>query len=381
MKFITQISRVLVGVLFIFSGFVKLVDPLGFSYKLDEYFAPDVLNIPFLQPYALGLSVFLVILEVMLGVALLLGFWKKITAWLLLLMIIFFTFLTFYSAYFNKVTDCGCFGDAIPLTPWQSFGKDIVLLVLVVIVFANVRFIKPLFGKSGLSAIMGFILIGCMGLGIYVLNHLPVIDFRPYAEGKNVIEGMKPAEEVGKKPPVYGTVYYLKNQNTGDEKKISSQEYVDQKWYEKKEWKLESDKTETVMLEDGYVPPIHDFVVLRDDEDITKEVLHMPAVFLVIAYDIHTTNPAAYPRINEFANAAEKAGIPLMGLSASLAGDVEKARHELQTPFPFALMDETTLKTIIRANPGVVLLKNGTVAGKWNGKDLPPFEEIRKEYL
>ena len=147
MKFITQISRLLVGTLFIFSGLIKLNDPMGFSFKLDEYFAPDVLNMPFLQPYALSLAVFIVILEVLLGVALLLGHPKKITAWLLLLMIVFFTFLTFYSAYFNKVTDCGCFGDAIPLTPWESFGKDVVLTLLILIIFTNLKYIKPLFSN------------------------------------------------------------------------------------------------------------------------------------------------------------------------------------------------------------------------------------------
>ena len=156
-----------------------------------------------------------------------------------------------------------------------------------------------------------------------------------------------------------------------------------EKWYEKKEWKMQSDKTETVMLEEGYVPPIHDFVVLMDDEDITKEVLHMPAVFLVIAYDIHAYQSRwLIRRINEFAECCRKSGNPtLSGLAPVWLEMWRNARHELQTPFPLALMDETTLKTIIRANPGVVLLKNGTVAGKWHYNDLPSFEEVQKEYL
>ena len=144
MKLITQISRILVGALFIFSGLIKLNDPMGFAFKLNDYFAADVLNMPFLLDYTLPMALFIVILEVILGIALLIGQWRNLTAWLLLLMIVFFTFLTFYSAYFNKVTDCGCFGDAIPLTPWQSFGKDVVLTVLIAIIFFNRNYIKPL---------------------------------------------------------------------------------------------------------------------------------------------------------------------------------------------------------------------------------------------
>ncbi|MBO6632513.1 MAG: DoxX family membrane protein, partial [Psychroserpens sp.] len=130
MKALVNISRILVGALFIFSGFIKLNDPLGFSYKLQEYFSYDVLNIPSLIPYALGLAVFVVVFEVVLGVFLLIGYKPKFTVWSLLAMIIFFTFLTFYAAYFDKVKDCGCFGDFLKLTPWQSFWKDVILLVL-----------------------------------------------------------------------------------------------------------------------------------------------------------------------------------------------------------------------------------------------------------
>lgn len=381
MKFITQLSRLLVGLLFIFSGLIKLNDPLGFSYKLDEYFAPDVLNIPFLQPWALEMSVFIVILEVLLGVALLIGFWKNVTSWLLLLMIIFFTFLTFYSAYFNKVTDCGCFGDAIPLTPWESFGKDVVLLVLILIVFFHRQYINPILGKGGRYAIMGLSLAGCMVMGIYVLNHLPLMDFRPYAAGKSIVEGMKPAEEVGKTPTKYGTVYTLKNTVTGKEKKISSEAYVSEKWYEKEEWKILTDKTETVVIEEGYEPPIHDFFLYLEDEDITTAMLNEEAVFLLVAYDITETATEAYPKINQFAEAAQKAGVPFYGMSASVPGLVEQKRHELQTPFPFGSMDETTLKTIIRANPGILLLKNGVVTAKWHYSDLPSFEVVQQNHL
>lgn len=381
MKFITQVSRVLVGALFIFSGFVKLNDPMGFSFKLDEYFAPDVLNLPFLQPYALAIAVFVVILEVLLGVALLLGFWRKLTSWLLLLMIIFFTFLTFYSAYFNKVTDCGCFGDAIPLTPWQSFGKDVVLTILILIIFFNQQYIQPVLKKSANAAVMIFSLVACALFGNHVLNHLPAIDFRAYAVGKSITEGMKSAEELGLEPTKYGTVYIMKNKETGDEMKVSSEAYVSEKWYEKKEYEMLSDKTETVVLHKGYEPPVHDFVITLEDEDITEEVLSMPAVFMVISYKMEITEDEAYAKINDFAQAAENNGTKVLGVSASLPEVVEQKRHELQTAYPFAVMDETTLKTIIRSNPGVVLLKHGRIAAKWHHNDLPDFEEVKKNFL
>lgn len=381
MKFITQVSRVLVGALFIFSGFVKLNDPMGFSFKLDEYFAPDVLNLPFLQPYALAIAVFVVILEVLLGVALLLGFWRKLTSWLLLLMIIFFTFLTFYSAYFNKVTDCGCFGDAIPLTPWQSFGKDVVLTILILIIFFNQQYIQPVLKKSANAAVMIFSLVACALFGNHVLNHLPAIDFRAYAVGKSITEGMKSAEDLGLEPTKYGTVYTMKNKETGDEMKVSSEAYVSEKWYEKKEYEMLSNKTETVVLHKGYEPPVHDFVITLEDEDITEEVLSMPAVFMVISYKMEITEDEAYAKINDFAQAAESNGTKVLGVSASLPEVVEQKRHELQTAYPFAVMDETTLKTIIRSNPGVVLLKHGRIAAKWHHNDLPDFEEVKKNFL
>jgi uncharacterized membrane protein YphA (DoxX/SURF4 family) len=130
MKILVGIIRIFVGILFIISGFIKLNDPLGFSYKLQEYFSAQVLNLEFLIPFALVIAIVLVIFELVLGIMLIIGYLPRFTLWSLLIMIVFFTFLTFYSAYFNKVTDCGCFGDALPLTPWQSFYKDVVLLVL-----------------------------------------------------------------------------------------------------------------------------------------------------------------------------------------------------------------------------------------------------------
>jgi len=380
MKLITQLCRILVGGLFIFSGLIKLNDPMGFAFKLGDYFAPDVLNMGFLSDYTLPLALFIVILEVILGVALLLGKWKDLTAWLLLLMIIFFTFLTFYSAYFNKVTDCGCFGDAIPLTPWESFGKDVVLTVLIGILFFNRQNIKPLLGPGGMNMVLTISLAGCIGLGYYVLEHLPLIDFRAYAEGKSITEGMKSAEELGLEPTQYATIYTLSNKNTGETITVSSDLYVSENWWQKKEWEILSDKSKTVVVKEGYEPPIHDFIIELDGQEVTQEVLGLDRVFMLIAYNLDKSDGAAYEQMNTFALAAADEGIPFIGATASLPSVIEEKKAAWNTRFSFATMDETTLKTIVRANPGVILLEKGVIIKKWHPNDLPAFETLAQSW-
>ncbi len=183
MKKIVNLSRIIVGVLFIISGLIKLNDPVGFSFKLEEYFSAGVLNLPFLEPLALALALFVVVFEVLLGVFLLLGYAKKFTLWSLLAMIVFFTFLTFYSAYFNKVTDCGCFGDAVKLTPWESFTKDLILLVFILILRLGERKIYPIFTTLQRRFLVLISLLLCIWYANYVLNHLPQIDLDPIKLG------------------------------------------------------------------------------------------------------------------------------------------------------------------------------------------------------
>lgn len=380
MNVITQIARYLVGALFIFSGLIKLNDPMGFAFKLGDYFAPDVLNLGFLGDYTLPLALFIVILEVILGVALILGKWINLTSWLLLGMIIFFTFLTFYSAYFNKVTDCGCFGDAIPLTPWQSFGKDVVLTVLIGIVFVNRKQLKPLAGPGILNGVLALSLAGCIALGYYVLNHLPLKDFRPYAEGLSIVEGMKSAEELGLEPTQYATIYTLRNINTDETLKVNSDEYVSENWWQKKDWEIVKDASETVVLKEGYEPPVHDFIIELGGVEVTQEVLEADRIFLLVAYNLEKSEASAYERLNEFALAAADQEIPFLGLTSSLPSVVQEKSEAWGTRFSFGIVDETTLKTIVRANPGIVLLEKGVIVKKWHYQDLPDFETVAKSW-
>ncbi|MGB0950250.1 MAG: BT_3928 family protein, partial [Marinirhabdus sp.] len=217
MRLLVGSARITVGLLFIISGLIKLNDPVGFGFKLEEYFSPGVLNLEFLVPYALAIALVTVIFEVLLGVMLLLGHMRRFTVWSLLFMIVFFTFLTFYSAYFNKVTDCGCFGDALKLTPWQSFFKDIALLILIVILFLGRKHIAPLFTKAVRSLAVFVLFVGCVMVSYYVLKHLPVIDFRAYKEGVNIEKAMsippnapKPVFEYAWKFKVNGTEKTIK---------------------------------------------------------------------------------------------------------------------------------------------------------------------------
>jgi len=359
--------RVFVGVLFIISGFVKLNDPVGFSFKLQEYFAPDVLNIEFLSPFALGLAIILVIVELVLGVALIIGYYKRLTMWLLLLMIIFFTFLTFYSAYFNKVTDCGCFGDALPLTPWQSFTKDVILLIMIVFLFINIKHIKPFFSNFSRSIIIFATFIACLSFGYYVLMHLPAIDFRAYKEGVNISEGMTIPE--GAPEAIFD--YNWKFNINGEEKIITTQgEYPSSEG--------EFIGVETEVVEEGYVPPIHDFTIEKDGENFTEKFLNTPDLIVIIAYDLNKTEWNGWPVIKELTNDALKKGYSVIGLTASGDASVNDLKEKQNINFDFYFTDATTLKTIVRSNPGIVKLHNGTIIQKrhWNDAD-----EIELEML
>ena len=360
MKYLVHVSRIFVGVLFIISGFIKLNDPLGFSYKLQEYFGSDVLNIEFLIPYALGLSVFVVVFEVVLGVFLLIGYKPKFTVWSLLLMIVFFTFLTFYSAYFDKVKDCGCFGDALKLTPWESFTKDVVLLFFILILFIGLRHIKPLFTKlpTTILALLSFIV--SLWFGYHVLMHLPAFDFRAYAIGKNIQEGMAVPEDAQKPALEYTWIFSV----NGEE-----QEFVTNGSYPKVDGEYVGVETKTI--DEGYIPPIQDFSIESDDEDLTSQFLEVDKLIIVAMYDINKGEKDGIVKLKAFTDKAIKSGYNVIGLTSSGSDDKAKIKQENNLNFDFYLCDEKVIKTIVRANPGIVILNNGTVMNKahWNDLD------------
>ena len=315
LKLIVHLSRIFVGAMFIFSGFVKLVDPIGSQYKFEEYFSKGVLNLEFLIPYALPFSLVLIIVEIMLGVSLLLGYKSKTTTWSLLGLTTIFLFLTWYSAYYNKVTDCGCFGDAIKLTPWETFWKNVLLIGLILILLIGVKNIKALFSKRINTSLIILSFVSFSYIIFHVLNHLPIIDFRAYAVGKNITEGMQ-------------------------------------------------------FPEDGSIPPVHDFMLEDTQNDLAPEILKMDKVLLVIVYNASKSDDKGFIEIKNIADKAISEGYNGYGVSASFEDDLILIQNNYDLPFDFLFCDETTLKTMLRANPGVITLNKGTVTGKWNWKDI-----------
>lgn len=357
---LTQFSRIFVGLLFIISGLIKLNDPVGFSFKLEEYFSEGVLNLPFLIPYALAIAVFIVIFEAVLGVMLLVGFKTKFTVWSLLLMIVFFTFLTFYSAYFNKVTDCGCFGDALKLTPWESFTKDVVLLFFILILFFNQKLIRPLFSKKATNALVIFsTLLSCF-MGYWVLNHLPLKDFRAYKVGTNIQKGMEIPEDAEKSVVEMVFIYKV----DGVDKEFGENDlgnlpegavFVDRK-----------DK----VISQGYIPPIHDFTIELNGSDYKDELLVEPKLLMFVSYDLESANKKGMQSLEKLHKDAVAKGYKVIGMTASDEADIKKAKKDNNLTFDFYFCDGTTLKTIERANPSIVVLNNGTIIQKLHYNDL-----------
>lgn len=361
MKIIVGFSRIFVGILFIISGLIKLNDPIGFSYKLEEYFAENVLNIPFLIPYALVLAIFVVTLEVVLGILLLIGYKAKITVWSLLLLILFFTFLTFYSAYFNKVTDCGCFGDAIKLTPWESFIKDIVLLFFILILFFYKKYITPIFNPFVSSSITFISYTSCLFLAYYVLNHLPIKDFRAYKVGTNIIKGMQIPP--GAPLPKYELTFIYKV--NGVEKEFTQDDVMANKVPKDAVFVDRKDK----LIEKGYVPPIHDFSMEMAGSDYKDELLQQPRLLIFVAYDLNKAKEEGLAILENLHQKALKKGYKVVALSASADTDISKVKEKHKHTFDYYFCDPTTLKTIERANPSLVVIQNGVIVDKKHFKD------------
>lgn len=359
MKWIALISRIVVGALFIFSGLIKINDPVGTAIKLEEYFevfATDISSF-FLVfvPYALFLSVFLSVLEVVLGIAILIWYRSNATAWILLLLIVFFTFLTFYSAYFNKVTDCGCFGDAIKLTPWQSFIKDIILLLLILVLFFNRKIFQPLLSeKTGNILIIVFIVLNT-ALAIYAIQYLPYIDFRVYKIGTDMPVAMHPSS------PLRYRYIMTKNGEThtfDHYPSDTSYQYV---------------SMELINPEDQ--AKITDYNIWSDEGDFTEESFQGNKLMVIIfnADKANTKNIQKIKNLSEELSDVADTWI----ITASDEKTFEKFRHEHQLAFPYFYGDATVLKTMIRTNPGLFLMQNGIVKGKWSHKAVPEPEEIR----
>ena len=358
MNILIQLARFVVGGLFIFSGLIKLNDPVGTQIKLEEYFDVFATDFaPFFEgfiPLALFLSVFLSMLEVVLGVAVLIQYRMRNTTWVLLGMIVFFTFLTFYSAYFNKVTDCGCFGDFIVLTPWQSFTKDIILLVLIVVLFANRHRFSEVLPIRTAHVAVASVAVVCLFIGVTAVRHLPFLDFRAYKVGADLPRLMQPSEAMRYK--------YIMTKNGEDEE---FEQYPTDKSYQFKEM---------VLLNPEAQAKITDYSVWNDEGDFTEATFQGDKL-LVVIYNVQKANKSSLPAIQQLADQLPD-GVEPMVLTSSGEALYDEFRHEYQLALPYYFADATVLKTIIRSNPGLVLLHNGRVRGKWHFRDVPTVEKI-----
>jgi uncharacterized membrane protein YphA (DoxX/SURF4 family) len=398
MKVLVRIFQFLLGALFLFSGFVKAVDPLGTAYKMHDYFTAfggDFPSIKWLWDFMTDTvnfwAVVMLVLELVLGFALITGWRPKLTLWLTLLLMFFFTFLTGYTYlsgytvkhWYNpfgwefhdkdmKVTDCGCFGDFMKLKPYTSFWKDVILDSVTLFLFFGRRHMYTLLrGIAGNILVTGATVASLLFCFSNYMWGLPMIDFRPYAIGKNIKAGMTLPTNA-KRDSVQMVFIYEKGgkqvELTTDQLKQidSTYKFIDRK-----------DK----VIVEGDHPAIHDFsIVSADGTSITDDVLSMDHVFLLVSYEIEHANEGVQSKINDFVALSQKQGIEFIGLTGSLPAAVDKFRHEHNSMFDYYYCDATALKTMIRSNPGLIYLEKGTVKAMWHYRNFPTFDEVKQKY-
>lgn len=362
-KITDRFSRFFVGGLFIFSGLIKLNDPVGTRIKMEEYFevfAEDFGSFfEHFIPYALEIGFVMIVLEVVLGVAILLYYRMEVTTFVLLILMVFFTFLTFYSAYFNKVTDCGCFGDAIRLTPWQSFWKDIILMVFVLHLFWHRKSYRPVLRTlEGHGAIV-IVTALCIFLGVYAILHLPFIDFRAYRIGNNIPEQMQPEEQ-----PLFEYVFMRKDNG----EQVTSEKYLNDTLQYKYVSVRQTNEEKTRAMITDYA------VTSPEGEDVTQQTFEGSKLLFVI-YDVDLASASNMDRIRDLIRQLD-GKIEMMALTSSPSEKFERFRHDHQLAVPYFFVDATVLKTIVRSNPGITLWVDGTVKGMWHHNDTPDVKKV-----
>ncbi|MFC3415112.1 BT_3928 family protein [Algoriphagus hitonicola] len=357
------VLRLLVGGLFIFSGLIKVNDPVGTAIKLEEYFdvfSNDIAGFfYYFKPFALYLAVFLVVIEVVLGVMLILGVKAKFTLWALGLMTLFFTFLTFFSAYFNKVTDCGCFGDAIKLTPWESFYKDVILLMLIGQIFALRKFLPQSAPKwANLTSIA--VLVLCFSLSVYAIRNLPFIDFRAYKVGVNIPQNMQPSENLQ-------YTYVM----TKDGQEVVFDQYPSDESYE---------FVEMVLQNPDALPKISDFAVWNEEGDFTEAVFTGNKLLILIS-SYSKMSDVNLEDIDVLITSLKDSPIEVVLVAAASEDEIQDLKSTRSWDILSLQADATVVKTMIRSNPGIMLLEEGTVLAKFHHNNTPDPSDVLDYYL
>lgn len=362
MKVWVNICRFVLAVVFIFSGFVKAIDPFGSFYKIQDYLTAFNLISWFPGYWPLLFAVLLAAIEFCAGIYLFLGIRRKISSTLAFLLMLVMTPLTFYLALADPVSDCGCFGDALVLTNWQTFGKNVVLLVTAVTVFRQWREITRFITLKMEWIFSMYTILFVFALSAYCLRNLPLLDFRPYKIGTNIKAGMEIPE--GAKLSVLETTFVM--EKDGKRKEFTLDNYPDSTWT--------FVETRTIVKEKGYEPPIHDFAMqsLTSGTDITDSVLTSRGyTFLLVAHRIEEADDSNIDLINEIYDYSVEHGYGFYALTSSPEDAIALWCDRTGAEYPFCQMDDITLKTIIRSNPGLLLIKDGTILNKWSDSQLP----------
>lgn len=379
-KIITELSRIILGATFVFSGFVKAVDPLGFTYKIQDYLIS--FNLTELFPLALTAAIILVVFEFLIGVFLLLGIFRKPTVILAALFMAFFLPLTLWIALKNPVKDCGCFGDALIISNWDTFYKNIVLSVCVVFLLLYYKKITPLFTLKSAWLAGVFSVVFAFSFAIYNVVKLPVFDFRPYHIGANIPENMY--IDPSKADVVENVFIYSKD---GTEQEFTEENYP---WNDST-WTFVEMKTK--LIKEGEKLKIEDFhisalsydslsQVFVSGEDITQQILSdANYTFLMVSYSLEEMNEKYIDDFKSAAEFAQNNGFAFYCLTSSSADFIAEWSVKNNTDFQFAHADERVLKTMIRSNPGLMLLQNGNVINKWDDSEIPNFESRDVENL
>jgi len=371
LKLVIVFFRIVIGAVFIFSGFVKGIDLQGSAIKFDDYFV--AFGIDFLIPVSLPLAIFLVSTEFIIGISLLFGYRTYWGTWGVLIFMSAFTPLTLILALFNPVSDCGCFGDAIVLTNWQTFWKNVVLMIMVLVIFYHKKKFIPAYPAITDWSILIVIFFLFIGFSLYNYRHLPMIDFRPYNTGTNIPEKMYIPEDA----PVDEYETILIYEKDGIKKEFDLENYP----WQDSTWSFVEQKS--ILIKEGYKPPIHDFSIFTPDgNDITDIVLSEKSYsFILVSADLAKADKEALQKLDTLSLYCNQTGIKFYSLSSSIYSEIEQIKTSQQLSLDFYITDETTLKTIIRSNPGLLLLKEGVILAKWHYNDLPEIEDLRKSVL
>lgn len=373
-KVITWIARILFGATFIFAGFTKLIDPLGSTYKFEDYFL--AFDVDWMLGLAFPMAFIMNIVEFAVGVTILFGIKMRQSAWLALLFMAFFTPLTFYIALTDPVPDCGCFGDALIVSNWHTFYKNLVILAAAIVIFWYRNYFPPLWSKRKDWYLVAVVFLIGAGLSIYCLRNLPIMDFRPWKVGNNVNELVTPTEEVAKHYVVF------QNKETGEKQEYPADDYPwdDPEWAE--QWEFV--ETRSQVVQPYKEAQISNFSIIdKEGHDHTEAYMANPQPqFLLIVHDITAANSNAFvKRVAPLAKKASEDNVSFIMLTGSLFDQVKQVKEDYKITYPVFQTDAIELKTIVRSNPGLLLIQDGVVLDKWHHRNIPQYESIKKEHL